>query len=271
MQNYILENFVSRHNLKDVVQSGNTLIILYHSELEKLVYYHHLDDSNGLYFKDIIKAVSDVAYWNLEFTYVYVGSIIGDSFDIKMSFYADFLLETILQPDKRLIFKEDYDLPETREYVMNRINELLTSGDVDFITINMLTKYFMIDRSNLNRFRNNKSRSLGMERSVFVLNFLNRVVIDLTWGEIKKLILLNCDRDDILRKAIKANGIDMPLSKFYRIITTRHDISLPIAALKNVLATYVHIAEGQEPKTRKSYEYKHKLNPYEENSFTYNV
>lgn len=267
----LLENFVTRHNLRDIVKNGDNLIILFHDDLEKLVYFHQLDEKKGLYFKDIIQSVSDIVYWNLEFTTVYVGTIIGDSFAIKMSFNSDFLSETILQPDKRLIFKEDYDDPEIRSYVMNRINELLTSGDVDFVTINMLTKYFMIDRSNLNRFRNNKTRSLGMARSVFVLNFLNRVVIDLTWGEIKKLILLNCERDDILRKALKMNNVEVPLSKFYRIITTRHDISLSIAVLKNVLATYMYLADGQEPKTRKSYEYKHKLNPDEEHSFTYNI
>lgn len=239
----IIVDFVRKNELDESVYKNNMIVLaVYRTGNEKAVLikpvhqlYNRIENPLSLYLNDISQLMWNTIHLKLQFDDLYIGKIIDGVFIINAYYEYEFLRQLTISPNSDYLYDDDVDIEEKKLILKTDLESCLYNQD--FVTINMLTRYFIFDRSNLHRFMKDQKRSLGVQKVNFILEFLHRPIIDLNYGEIKFLISANCSDDpEKLVEIIKMYGLTLP--KFHKIISNIEDDTLTVYDLKEILYQY---------------------------------
>jgi hypothetical protein len=236
----IYKNFSSEYDFQ--LKDGDHIIAFYDANTQMVVKHTVLTPYQTLSFKGINELIASNIYCGIQMTGVFVGHIENEDLIIKMTFDGEFLTDMVVNAFRGLAYPEN---PEMVDAYKEKFKEIIQPyvTNKDFFTYNMLKEYFVFDRSNLFRFLRGKPGSMALDRMEFLVNFFNRIPIDLTYGEIKSLIDKNCTNSKIVVKVLAE--YQMPLAKFRKVITDRADDTLTVFQLKQILSNYQRILQGK--------------------------
>lgn len=243
MNPIIFKFFFTKYKIENVFTDNDFLFFLYDATSDSILKLKKIVPTPTIYYRDICRISFDEMFYNQSFTTMYIAKVSGEDVIVKWSMDEEFARLGIISPNKSVLLNKSLSRLELKEYYYKILEASLANQD--FISINMLAQYFVFTRSNLFRFMDGKLGVLSIKKLEFLTSFLNRPIIDLTFGEIKRLIALNCRNREVLAK-IMQDSYNMPLAKFDLIISDIENEYFSVSELKKILYHY-QLAIGRCP------------------------
>lgn len=235
--------FFTKYKIEKVYADNELLFFLYDSVSDSILKLKKINPSPNIYYRDICRISFDEMFYNQSFTTMYIVKVSGEDVVVKWAMDEDLARLGIISPNKTVLLNKSLSRIEQKEYYYKILESSLANQD--FVSINMLAQYFVFTRSNLFRFMDGKLGVLSIKKLEFLTGFLNRPIIDLTYGEIKRLIALNCRNREVIAK-IMQDSYEMPLAKFDLIVSDIENEYFSVSELKKILYHY-QLAIGRCP------------------------